>query len=257
MGLAIGTGLGVTIFGLGSPDWLVPSLAVCGASVLPDIDEPDSSVSREFGFASRSFSRAVNKISGGHRKLTHSLLGVGIVLLLLVPISFARDASAVMFGLLVATAWRVAIPRVLPFRKATFLLVGIGGGLADYRYHPVSNHWFVLFVGLGWLVHMLGDFLTSGGIPLLYPRRDKSSFALFGNTGSWAESIFATCLYLAFFLVAGFWWIHHIPKIPAAPVHISSPVHSANPSGVAVGVTQGVDKSIAQRVSSLLGQVKK
>jgi len=248
MGLAVGTGLGVAIFGLSSPDWLVSSLAVCGASVLPDIDEPDSSVSREFGFVSRWFAKAVNKVAGGHRKLTHSLLGLGIVIGILVPLSFAREASAVMFGLLTATAWRLSIPRVLPFRRMTFLLVGVGSGVLDYRYHPVSNHWFVLFVGLGWLVHMLGDFLTRGGIPLLYPKGEKSSYPIFGVTGSWVETVFATCLYLGFFFLAGFWWIHHAPTIPSGP-HIASVVHQ---SRAASSAAKGVSGSITKRLLSFL-----
>ena len=80
MGLAVGAGIGVAVFGLSSPTWLIPTVAVCGAAILPDIDEPGSTVSREFGLVSEGFSFLVNKIAGGHRKLTHSLLGVGIVL---------------------------------------------------------------------------------------------------------------------------------------------------------------------------------
>src|ERR1700744_4794024 len=47
-----------------------------GAGVLPDIDHPDSTISRSFGFLTEWFAWLVNKLSGGHRHGTHSLLGI-------------------------------------------------------------------------------------------------------------------------------------------------------------------------------------
>ena len=242
-GLAVGAGIGVAVFGLGSADWLIPSLAVCGAAVLPDIDEPDSSVSREFGIVSRGFSEVVNKISGGHRKLTHSLLGLGIVVALLVPVSFGRVACAVLFGLLAATAWRLMAPRWLPFRKMLFIFTGAAAGEALYRYHPISDYWFVLFVGVGWLVHMGGDYLTRGGIPLLYPRGGKSSFPIFGATGSTIETAFATALSIAVVVAIGFWGAHHYP---AGTLQLHGGTSSV----------QRVDPSLLRPLTSLLGKRK-
>ena len=64
MGLATGAGIGLAVFGINSSTWLIPAVAVCGAALLPDIDEPGSSVSREFGLVSRGFLYLVNKIAG-------------------------------------------------------------------------------------------------------------------------------------------------------------------------------------------------
>src|SRR5260370_41948110 len=47
-----------------------------GAGVLPDLDEPGSTIARTFGFLTGAFAWIVHKISGGHRKGTHSLIGV-------------------------------------------------------------------------------------------------------------------------------------------------------------------------------------
>src|SRR6202012_5957528 len=47
-----------------------------GAGVLPDIDHPDSTVSRSFGFLTEWFAWLVDRISGGPRPGTHSLLGI-------------------------------------------------------------------------------------------------------------------------------------------------------------------------------------
>ncbi|HEX4060764.1 MAG TPA: metal-dependent hydrolase, partial [Streptosporangiaceae bacterium] len=50
-----------------------------GAGVLPDIDEPGSTIARTFGFMTAAFAWIVHKISGGHRKGTHSLLGIALL----------------------------------------------------------------------------------------------------------------------------------------------------------------------------------
>src|SRR6202012_4589929 len=47
-----------------------------GAGVLPDIDHPDSTISRSFGFLTERFSWLGNKLAGVHRHGTHSLLGI-------------------------------------------------------------------------------------------------------------------------------------------------------------------------------------
>jgi len=47
-----------------------------GAGVLPDIDHPDSTISRSFGFLTEWFAWLVDRVSGGHRHGTHSLLGI-------------------------------------------------------------------------------------------------------------------------------------------------------------------------------------
>ena len=44
--------------------------------MLPDIDHPDSTISRSFGFLTEWFAWLVDKLSGGHRHGTHSLLGI-------------------------------------------------------------------------------------------------------------------------------------------------------------------------------------
>ena len=223
-GLAVGAGIGLAVFGLSSPTWLAASVAVCGASILPDIDEPGSSVSREFGIISQGFSAVVNKLAGGHRKLTHSLLGLGIVTLILVLSATGRDASAVIFGVLVASAWRIVFPWWTGLRRL-FVFIGVGGGYFFYHFHPFSGQWLIALLGIGWLVHMAGDFLTHGGIPLLYPRSRRESLPIFGTTGSTSETIFAGILYAVVAVTMGLWFSHHlqIPQMPN-PAHYLSQI---------------------------------
>ena len=224
MGLAVGAGIGVAVFGLGSSTWLISSVAVCGAAILPDIDEPESSVSREFGILSRGFSAVVSKISGGHRKLTHSLLGLVIATLVLLFLAAGREASAVIFGLLAASAWRIVFPWWLGLRRL-FIPVGVVTGYIFYSSHPFSGPWLVAMVATGWVVHMLGDFLTNGGIPLLYPMRQRESWPIFGTTGSKSESIFALCLLVMTVAAIGFWFYHYPQgNLIVLPPHIVSGV---------------------------------
>src|SRR6185437_10612610 len=53
-------------------------LLTAGAGVLPDIDHPDSTIARSFGFLTEGFAWVVARISGGHRHGTHSLAGVAV-----------------------------------------------------------------------------------------------------------------------------------------------------------------------------------
>ena len=57
----------------------VAATLTAGAGVLPDLDEPGSTIARTFGFLTGTFAWIVNRISGGHRKGTHSLLGIGLL----------------------------------------------------------------------------------------------------------------------------------------------------------------------------------
>src|SRR5207247_9469312 len=57
----------------------VAAVLTAGAGILPDLDEPGSTIARTFGFLTGTFAWIVHRISGGHRKGTHSLLGVGLL----------------------------------------------------------------------------------------------------------------------------------------------------------------------------------
>ena len=57
---------------------LAGAVFTAGAATAPDIDEPGSTISRTLGFFTEAVSWVVHKISGGHRKGTHSVLGVAM-----------------------------------------------------------------------------------------------------------------------------------------------------------------------------------
>ena len=54
--------------------------AICtGASLLPDVDEPGSTVSHVLESVSGAISYALTRVCDGHRKESHSLIGVALV----------------------------------------------------------------------------------------------------------------------------------------------------------------------------------
>src|SRR5580692_11764933 len=75
-----------------------------GAALLPDIDEPRSTIGREGGFLTMALAWVVHRVSGGHRKGTHSLLGAALFTAMAwAAVALSRDLwAAVILGLFLA-----------------------------------------------------------------------------------------------------------------------------------------------------------
>jgi membrane-bound metal-dependent hydrolase YbcI (DUF457 family) len=158
-----------------------------GAGVLPDLDEPGSTIARTFGFLTGAFAWLVHTLSGGHRKGTHSLIGIA-----------ALTAGTVAAASWQKTTWaadgRLAHPwHLVPAGLALALLFAaglralrLGGHLGDAAGIALAalvvwkgwdlalvgrGHWPVLAActALGMLAHVAGDMCTHDGCPLLYP----------------------------------------------------------------------------------------
>jgi membrane-bound metal-dependent hydrolase YbcI (DUF457 family) len=158
-----------------------------GAGVLPDIDHPDSTISRSFGFLTEAFAWLVDRISGGHRHGTHSLIGIavftaGAFVAGRYQLSWAHAAGHSAFS------WKI-LPAVLFMSliySAALRALHLGGHHADvlgigaavitlYTGADLSllTTWHVpmlaLATGLGCAAHIVGDELTHGGCPLFWP----------------------------------------------------------------------------------------
>ena len=157
------------------------AVMTAGAALLPDIDEPGSVIAREGGFLTTGLAWVVHRVSGGHRKGTHSLTGVAVF----------------TAGALLAGAWQAAQPgrwqHDIPAGLVLALLVAAGfhalrlgghhGDAAGLVLAAVAvwKGWdlvgltqralplLAVCTALGMAAHIAGDELTHSGCPVLYP----------------------------------------------------------------------------------------
>jgi membrane-bound metal-dependent hydrolase YbcI (DUF457 family) len=158
-----------------------------GAALLPDLDHPSSTASRRISWASWLAAHAVRPLSalvfrltrgprdtgrGTHRGLTHTLAGA-LFLAAGVGLASARWGTPVTAGVLfVCLALAIkGLDGLVPGPPSLVIAAGLTwlaeeqlpGGTAG------TAGWLGLAIGLGMLVHSLGDAVTESGAPLLWP----------------------------------------------------------------------------------------
>lgn len=165
--------------------WLSGAVVTAGAALAPDLDHGSNSFARgSLGPVTRTFSNIV--ALGGHRKITHSWLGVFIATALLIAgISANRltDAAwgetaaaiipaAVIFFLF---SFALAAAGLPPYRiKSSMRFLGRAGIAAGATVGVVALvngdwGWLIFALPLGLVVHILGDAITIAGVPWLWP----------------------------------------------------------------------------------------
>jgi len=172
-----------------SPVAVVMGALVCaGAALLPDADHHNATIAHALPPFSTWLARGIGRLSGGHRHGTHSLLGILVFTLLsAVPQVFlwvldaGRLAAPSWLAFAVAHLWpalcsvvlvafAAKVLRFLPdgARKFPWVLGGAAGVLVAAS-SPADTWWFPLAVGVGVVVHLVGDLLTVGGVNLVWP----------------------------------------------------------------------------------------
>lgn len=196
--------VGETLQSLRNPVGLA-ILTVIGAAfaIVPDFDHPGSTVSRRFGYLSRAASYLFGKLTGGHRKASHSLLfavvcgfiGLSVELLPFeidtpwgVVLNSTQVFSALIFSLSVAFITRLVLRGVASRRwDAPILLAsiafGVTGGLLGAM--PKFGLGYAMFLGV--VLHIVGDGLTPSGVPWFWPHKKNYSLNLNGKTGQERE----------------------------------------------------------------------
>jgi membrane-bound metal-dependent hydrolase YbcI (DUF457 family) len=193
-------------------DLVLATVIAAGFGLLPDIDEPGSTISNKLGSTTghrsivapitRLISHIVRKIGGGHRMLTHSLLFCAIVGIGFYELDahWAVWTGAITFFLAAGLTMFALLPLDLGRSKLITPIVAIGGGAYLY-YHPFAPITLAFVVAAGTALHLLGDFLTKDGIPILFPLRKHFALPLVGRTGGSIESIFGVLLSLGFLVL--------------------------------------------------------
>lgn len=186
-GLAAGLGLAIatdapTVIGL------IGAGLVGGAALLPDWDQPESTVSRVFGPVSQWVADGINWTSskiyaatatdwdddrdGGHRGITHTLLfAVALGGVASLAAHWTWGLAAVLF-LCVSLALRGLLgnwARRRGWLGTTIVSAGLTALLMQSLPDGYGTTQLGLLVGLGCFVHCLGDSLTISGCPWLFP----------------------------------------------------------------------------------------
>ena len=171
MGLLVAEGIALTthlpLHGM------IPMVVGVGAgSLWPDIDEHESKISFSLVPISTMVSAVMSRITGGHRRATHSPIGIGISTgLALLAAKYNPHISMLLCIAAVYILLRSVIPTLVRWLfvggSLGILVVSIFAGLALFHSHDTTT--LVWWFGLGSLVHLVGDVVTAGGIPVMWP----------------------------------------------------------------------------------------
>lgn len=170
------------------------TLVVAGGSLGPDIDMPTSTIGRMWGPITSGFrikilgkrrritpglSWAVSKVAGGHRKGTHSIVGLLALLALVWLAQFNRYTTAFVVALAVGTivlAIDVLIPGKIGW-PPNLVASAIGAAFAFTQNFHLPE-WLPFAMATGAAVHILGDMITVQGCPLTWPTGNTRNVSL-------------------------------------------------------------------------------
>jgi membrane-bound metal-dependent hydrolase YbcI (DUF457 family) len=185
------------------------AIVVAGFGILPDIDEPNSTVANKLGSTTgrrsilapitRAISHVVRFIGGGHRMFTHSILFAAITTagIYELDLHWGNWTSAIIFFLASGLTLKTLLPLGLGKSRIIGPAVALIGGYWLWL-HPVAPELLAFAAGGGVILHMVGDTLTSHGVPWLFPWRKSFAIPLVGHTASARETILGACLSLVF-----------------------------------------------------------
>lgn len=217
------------LYPLGPVGVALGALVCAGAALLPDADHHNATIAHSMPGVGRIATAAVALASGGHRHGTHSAISAIAVLwgaLWLSSIgwstaeygSTASVASAVVVAILLAFSLKVL--KVVK-RWSVAWVVGAAVSLIVSWLAPTQWGWLPMCIAVGWITHLAGDLLTTGGLPVFWPFKPKAprlvthipvirlvwlrsgnlALPVLGNTGSWRE--WYLMVPLAFYAITG------------------------------------------------------
>ncbi|MFC4225414.1 metal-dependent hydrolase [Lysinibacter cavernae] len=169
---------------------VVSGAVICaGAALLPDADHHNATIAHSVPVVGRVAAGAVGTLTGGHRHGLHSVLAiVGIWFLMSFIATLTWEpgllARTIFIGAAITTAALLAFAlKVLKVAKTwpKAWLFGMLLSAVLALVQPQVASWFPICVTIGFMAHLVGDLLTVGGLPLLWPIVIKPP-ALIANT---------------------------------------------------------------------------
>jgi len=162
---------------VGPAEVMIGGTVMIGSALLPDIDHPNSTTSKTFGPITQTFCVVIGKLTGGHRRGTHSLFGVGVLgALAEIGLMYRHSpiAALLIVPMILALASMVRLFKI-PGYLDDLAPVPIVLGIVIMTSVPL---WYVPYaLAAGCLVHIAGDLITKVKIPIFWPF-SRSAYAL-------------------------------------------------------------------------------
>lgn len=175
------------------------SIMLAGAALKPDADHHNATLAHSLPPVSKWYAGFIENISGGHRHGTHSIIGIvafTIAAYFLGLMTSQNIASAINFvfgtdysgevgigqmrveSMQVGAGLITVILSALAFKALKFMpdsarkapwAAALPFGVFSMFAFPSEAHWLALVVGLGCLIHILGDWITTEGVNWFWP----------------------------------------------------------------------------------------
>jgi membrane-bound metal-dependent hydrolase YbcI (DUF457 family) len=153
------------------------AIVCAGAALLPDADHHNATIANSVPVVGSVVTKSIGELTGGHRQGLHSLLATFAVLILSLLIGFIQMPTEmfgqVPIGAAIATMALVAFAtKALKLTKGSWLLpwfVGVVTAAAIALFAPTEMNWLPVAITVGFVVHLIGDMMTIGGVPVFWP----------------------------------------------------------------------------------------
>lgn len=193
-------------YGLSSGGMALGIALAAGAAMVPDLDQPHSTIGRTYGPVTNGVARVIAFVARGHRKGTHCLLGlIGLTLLADLAAGAGGLAAAAAVWMLLGVGCRAAGLGVPGRGATTALLHAVTMALvtAVVMASGVDLHVpLVAGMALGAGSHVALDMLTDRGCPLFFPIvRTPFGLDIFTTGSRWTSALVTAGLSVALLLL--------------------------------------------------------
>lgn len=203
--------------------FFLPFIAfVVFASLLPDVDHPGSEISKFFPLINKTLP---------HRGVTHSIFGASVFMIALhFLINHSRAMSVVLLifsfigiyylgkllkkrlnqlqnrskNFISEKQIQFTIKAVTRILDIFLLILAILIWRGEYRQEIIT------LLGVGYIGHIAGDWITKDGIPLFWPLKTRAKLKLFRTGGSVEAFVGVIIIGLNIYLINEFWHLYDV-----------------------------------------------
>lgn len=156
---------------------LIGGMATAGTALVCDWDHRSSTIAHSLPPLSNAIAVGIENASGGHRQGTHSVLGAAFFVLLAamagqIQLQTGSGVLSVGAGVLCMFMINIAAKALKLFPKSGWITNWVFAltmaGLVTW-FAPDQWTWLPVSMLTGVVVHIVGDLVTTGGVPLLWP----------------------------------------------------------------------------------------